>query len=59
MMRASVIRVITTKAPTAVVLVRLLAGGVFVSEGLQKFLYPEALGVGRFIKIGIPSASPK
>jgi len=31
----------------------LLVGGVFVSEGIQKFLFPDALGVGRFIQIGI------
>jgi putative oxidoreductase len=36
------------------VLVRLLVGGVFLSEGIQKFLFPEILGVGRFAKIGIP-----
>ncbi len=35
-------------------LVRVLVGAVFLSEGIQKFLYPEALGVGRFAKIGIP-----
>jgi uncharacterized membrane protein YphA (DoxX/SURF4 family) len=35
-------------------LVRLLVGGVFLSEGVQKFLFPVALGVGRFTKIGIP-----
>ena len=27
---------------------------VFLSEGIQKFLFSESLGVGRFIKIGIP-----
>jgi uncharacterized membrane protein YphA (DoxX/SURF4 family) len=37
-----------------VVLIRLLVGAVFLSEGIQKFLYPDALGVGRFTKIGIP-----
>jgi len=42
-------------APAATLLVRLLVGGVFVSEGIQKFLYPDALGVGRFTKIGIPA----
>ena len=30
-------------------------GAVFLSEGIQKFLFPAALGVGRFIKIGIPA----
>jgi hypothetical protein len=47
--------IVRTRAPTAVVLVRLLVGTVFVSEGIQKFVFPEALGVGRFIKIGIPA----
>lgn len=27
---------------------------VFLSEGIQKFLFPAALGAGRFAKIGIP-----
>ena len=42
-------------APAATVLVRLLVGGVFLSEGIQKFLFPDALGGGRFAKIGIPA----
>ena len=37
-----------------VVLIRLMVGAVFLSEGIQKFLYPAALGVGRFTTIGIP-----
>ena len=37
-----------TSAPGAVVLIRLLVGGVFVSEGVQKFLFPDTLGPGRF-----------
>jgi len=28
---------------------------VFISEGIQKFLFPDELGVGRFVKIGIPA----
>jgi uncharacterized membrane protein YphA (DoxX/SURF4 family) len=48
--------VVTTTVPAAVVFVRLLVGGVFLSEGVQKFLYPDALGVGRFMKIGIPAS---
>lgn len=31
---------------------RLIAGLVFLSEGIQKFLYPEIVGVGRFESIG-------
>lgn len=38
----------------AIILIRLLVGWVFVSEGIQKFLFPAQLGVGRFAKIGIP-----
>jgi len=41
-------------APAATLFVRLLVCGVFLAEGIQKFLYPKALGVGRFTKIGIP-----
>jgi putative oxidoreductase len=41
--------------PRGVVLIRTAVGTVFVSEGIQKFLYPAALGVGRFAKIGIPA----
>jgi uncharacterized membrane protein YphA (DoxX/SURF4 family) len=44
-----------SNAPRATVLVRLLVGWVFLSEGVQKFLFPAALGVGRFAKIGIPA----
>ena len=31
-----------------------MVGAVFLSEGIQKFLFPEHLGAGRFEKIGIP-----
>jgi len=40
-------------APTATLLLRLMAGGVFLSEGILKFVYVNQ-GVGRFTKIGIP-----
>jgi putative oxidoreductase len=42
-------------APRATILIRLVVGGVFLAEGIQKFLFPAALGVGRFAKIGIPA----
>jgi len=45
----------STRGPAAVIFVRLLVGAVFLSEGIQKFLFPQALGVGRFAKIGIPA----
>ncbi len=41
-------------APAATVLVRAMAGGIFLSEGIQKFLYPDDLAAGRFARIGIP-----
>jgi uncharacterized membrane protein YphA (DoxX/SURF4 family) len=41
--------------PIAQFLVRLVVGCVFLSEGIQKFLFSDLLGVGRFIKIGIPA----
>lgn len=42
-------------APRAAVLIRFVVGLVFASEGIQKFLYAEAQGAGRFAKIGIPA----
>jgi len=38
-------------------LVRFMVGSVFLSKGIQKFLFPAELGVGRFLKIGIPWAA--
>jgi uncharacterized membrane protein YphA (DoxX/SURF4 family) len=38
----------------SVILIRLMVGGVFLVEGILKFLYPQELGAGRFEKIGIP-----
>jgi uncharacterized membrane protein YphA (DoxX/SURF4 family) len=39
--------------PTATILLRLMAGGVFFWEGILKFVYTNQ-GVGRFAKLGIP-----
>lgn len=44
-----------TRAPRAVLLVRLMVGTVFRSEGIQKFLFPAEAGSGRFEQIGLPS----
>ena len=52
----SVIQIIMrTNAPAVTVLIRLMVGAVFLSEGIQKFLFSGELGVGRFAKIGIPA----
>jgi putative oxidoreductase len=49
------LKLLTTHAPAAVVIIRLMVGAVFVSEGSQKFMYPAEVGAGRFEKIGFPS----
>jgi len=33
----------------------MIVGAVFLSEGIQKFLFPAIRGAGRFEKIGLPS----
>ncbi|MCV7125732.1 DoxX family protein [Mycobacterium lacus] len=43
------------EGPPAVVCIRMLVGLVFLSEGVQKFLFPHQLGPGRFERIGIPA----
>lgn len=48
-------RLLSTHATAATLLIRIMVGGVFLAEGLQKFLDPADLGSGRFAKIGIPA----
>jgi putative oxidoreductase len=45
-------RLFATHAPAATLLIRLIVGAVFLSEGIQKFLFPADVGAGRFEKIG-------
>ena len=45
------------RASGAVVLIRLYVGLIFAGEGILKFLRPDALGPGRFIKAGIPGGT--
>ena len=45
----------TDRVARGIVIIRVLVGWVFLSEGIQKFLFPAALGIGRFAKIGIPA----
>ena len=47
-------QIIHTDRAKSTILIRLIVGAVFLSEGIQKFLFPEHLGAGRFEKIGIP-----
>ncbi|MGW4719076.1 DoxX family protein [Nocardia sp. NPDC004260] len=48
-------RILGADGPAAVICIRLAVGLVFLSEGIQKYLYPDKLGPGRFDKIGIPA----
>lgn len=43
-----------TKHDLSVLIIRIMVGSIFLSEGIQKFLYPSLRGVGRFIKIDLP-----
>jgi len=52
---SSLRRLTTTTAPGAVILIRIAVGSVFLSEGIQKFLFPNEVGAGRFARIGIPA----
>ena len=49
-------KLIYTDNSKTTILIRLMVGTVFLSEGIQKFLYPAMRGVGRFEKMGFPSA---
>lgn len=44
----------TDKAGTTII-IRVMVGAVFISEGIQKFLFADKLGTGRFAKIGLPT----
>jgi len=47
--------VMRTNASGWMILIRLLVGlAVFFPEGLQKLIFPDVLGAGRFARIGIP-----
>ena len=48
-------QIIQTSRHVAPLIIRLMIGAVFLSEGIQKFLYPAELGAGRFQKIGLPN----
>ena len=37
-----------------IILIRVVVGLVFLTEGILKFLYPNELGAGRFAHIGLP-----
>jgi len=44
-----------THPSKSIILIRFMVSAVFLSEGIQKFLYPAVRGAGRFARIGFPS----
>ncbi|HLW30081.1 MAG TPA: DoxX family protein [Brumimicrobium sp.] len=47
-------KIINSNSSNSTLLIRLMVGVVFVSEGIQKFLIPSVRGAGRFENIGLP-----
>ncbi|HZK97346.1 MAG TPA: DoxX family protein [Prolixibacteraceae bacterium] len=43
---------LNTANDSRAVIIRIIVGLVFLSEGVQKYLFPALLGTGRFLKIG-------
>ena len=48
-------KIISTDNTATTIIIRLMVGAVFLSEGIQKFLFADQLGAGRFAKIGFPN----
>ena len=48
-------KIIYTDNSRTTIIIRLMIGAVFLSEGIQKFLFAESLGAGRFAEIGLPN----
>lgn len=48
-------RLFRTDRDRTTILIRLMVGAVFLSEGLQKFIFPAMRGTGRFIGMGFPN----
>ncbi len=48
-------KIIDSDHSKSTIIIRLMVGAVFLSEGIQKFLFPAIRGSGRFEKIGLPS----
>lgn len=48
-------KIIFTDNARTTLLIRIMTGVVFLSEGIQKFLFPAIRGAGRFESIGLPN----
>ncbi|MDZ7847210.1 MAG: DoxX family protein [Owenweeksia sp.] len=47
-------KLIATGQAKTTIIIRIMVGAVFLSEGIQKFLYPASRGPGRFEGMGFP-----
>ena len=45
-------KITKTDQSKTTILIRLMVGAVFLSEGIQKFLFADTLGAGSIAKIG-------
>lgn len=50
-----IFKILTTDDSKTTLIIRVMVGTVFLSKGIQKFLFPALRGAGRFEKIGLPS----
>ncbi len=48
-------KILGTEKEGTTIIIRILTGSVFLSEGIQKFLYPAMRGAGRFESMGFPN----
>ncbi|MDX9790392.1 MAG: DoxX family protein [Candidatus Kapaibacterium sp.] len=46
--------IISTDDSKTTILIRLMVGLIFLSEGIQKFIFPSDRGAGRFESLGLP-----
>lgn len=53
-MKKKINKILRTDNARTTILIKLMVGAVFLSEGIQKFLFPELRGAGRFKRIGLP-----
>jgi putative oxidoreductase len=44
--------ILNTAYDNRAIIIRLIVGFIFMSEGVQKYMFPELVGTGRFEKIG-------
>jgi putative oxidoreductase len=47
-------KIVQTDRDGATIFIRFVVGYIFFMEGVNKFIYADKYGVGRFVKIGIP-----